>query len=634
MLHPTSIRSSRVLMAGLAFLLIVSSQMSVAQAAISVEQRRELTAIKVVVRRAGQLVKQGQVAEAADLAREARERLTRLVQGGDSILLRQAKGTHAALVDLQRALASQGIALPAVDALSDMAGSARAGVRFSQDVAPVLVTKCGRCHIQQQRGDLDLGTFASLMKGTPDGRVVIPKDAEGSRLIEVIESGAMPKGGGKLSAAELAKLKQWISAGAALDGKDQQVRLTSLAPAARPAVPPALKMVRATGNEKVLFSRDIAPVLDQHCAGCHGNGQPVRARLNLTTFRGLLRGGDNGPPLAPGKAAESLLVMKLKGTGDGKRMPSGRPPLDDATIAEFETWINEGAAFDRADVNQNIGVIAAMARAEQQTHDELAESRAALAEKNWQLVMPGSAPEQLVRDEFLLLGSVDATTLGELGSVAESLLPRLRKIFRIPTGQRLVKGRITLYFFASQYDYGEFGQMVEKRELPAARRAHWRFTTVDAYAALYVAQRNLDAATSLLAEQLAGIYVASLGESPAWFSNGVARATAARLAPQDTRVLRWNQQLAGVLAHMKSASDFLTGRAAAEDADVAAYSFAKMLMSDTRRFQRLLAGLREGHDFDQSFVQSYGASPEKLSSVWASRAGQQAARGSRRRSGR
>src|SRR4051794_6458484 len=40
---------------------------------------------------------------------------------------------------------------------------------FTKNIAPLLVTKCGRCHVSAARGKFSMATFADLKKGTPDG---------------------------------------------------------------------------------------------------------------------------------------------------------------------------------------------------------------------------------------------------------------------------------------------------------------------------------------------------------------------------------------------------------------------------------------------------------------------------------
>ena len=142
-----------------------------------------------------------------------------------------------------------------------------------------------------------MANFETLMKGTPDGTVIFPKDADGSRLIEVIESGDMPRGGLKMEPEELALLKKWITEGAIYDAEDRQASLSSLAPEVKTAELPRLEVMEATGKETVSFANDLAPVFVKHCVGCHGLGRRPSGRLDLNTFQGL--GGASRCRLGP-----------------------------------------------------------------------------------------------------------------------------------------------------------------------------------------------------------------------------------------------------------------------------------------------------------------------------------------------
>ena len=135
--------------------------------------------------------------------------------------------------------------------------------------------------------------------------------------MEVLASGDMPRGGGPLSDAEMTTIAKWIDAGAKFDGPSETAALAAGTPTA--GAPGMLQAVRASGNESVQFIRDLAPVVVSQCIQCHAGMQPA-GRLNLTTFSGLLRGGDSGPAIMPGKPKDSLLIKKLRGTA-GDRMP-------------------------------------------------------------------------------------------------------------------------------------------------------------------------------------------------------------------------------------------------------------------------------------------------------------------------
>jgi hypothetical protein len=111
-------------------------------------------------------------------------------------------------------------------------------LRFSQDVAPILVANCIRCHsgdgVGVTKGKLNLSTFANLQKGTPDHQVISPKNPEESSLvlrIKGLETPRMPQGGNQvLSDAAIATVERWVKEGAKLDlGLDPKKPIESYA---------------------------------------------------------------------------------------------------------------------------------------------------------------------------------------------------------------------------------------------------------------------------------------------------------------------------------------------------------------------------------------------------------------------
>ena len=105
-----------------------------------------------------------------------------------------------------------------------------------------------------------MSDYETLMKGPAEGVVVFPKDADGSRIVEVIVEGDMPRGGLKVADEELAILKKWISEGAKFDGEDPKASLSSLNPDVTIGDLPMVELTKATGDETVRFSRDISPI--------------------------------------------------------------------------------------------------------------------------------------------------------------------------------------------------------------------------------------------------------------------------------------------------------------------------------------------------------------------------------------
>ena len=68
------------------------------------------------------------------------------------------------------------------------------------------------------------------------------------------------------------------------------------------------------------FADEIVPLLKERCVSCHGPAKQ-KGRLSLALPPAIVRGGENGPVISPGKPGESLL-WKLVDAGD---MPKDQP---------------------------------------------------------------------------------------------------------------------------------------------------------------------------------------------------------------------------------------------------------------------------------------------------------------------
>ncbi len=117
-------------------------------------------------------------------------------------------------------------------------------------------------------------------------------------------------------------------------------------PAADPVPAPPAKVDQAGID---FFEKKIRPVLTDHCANCHSadaeKNKKLKGNLFLDTRDGLLKGGDTGPAIVPGKPAESLLLKSLHYGDELKMPPKGKLP--DAVITDFEKWIAMGAPDPR-----------------------------------------------------------------------------------------------------------------------------------------------------------------------------------------------------------------------------------------------------------------------------------------------
>src|SRR5262249_59582 len=88
-----------------------------------------------------------------------------------------------------------------------------------------------------------------------------------------------------------------------------------------------------------VFEQKIRPGLVERCSKCHSAGaKKQRGGLSLDTRAAVLKGGDTGPALVPGKPDESLLLKALRHADESLKMPpDGRLP--EAVVADFRAWI-------------------------------------------------------------------------------------------------------------------------------------------------------------------------------------------------------------------------------------------------------------------------------------------------------
>jgi len=99
------------------------------------------------------------------------------------------------------------------------------------------------------------------------------------------------------------------------------------------------------------FEKKIRPVLVQHCYKCHAEGDDLKGGLRVDTKEGLLRGGNSGPAVMPGKPEESQLIFALE-YETVEMPPSRKLPAD--VISDFVRWIKMGAPDPRVTVEASV----------------------------------------------------------------------------------------------------------------------------------------------------------------------------------------------------------------------------------------------------------------------------------------
>jgi len=491
-----------------------------------------------------------------------------------------------------------------------------AGISFTRQVAPVLVTHCGGCHVSGRKGGFQMQSYDGLMQSG----VVQRGAANASRLVEVIETGDMPRGGGRVPPQELALLVAWINAGAAFDGPDPTAALGAATVAAAPggssAATPAAPV--ALGPGEVSFAFEIAPVLLENCAGCHDADRP-EARFSMTTFASLTNGGRSGTPFVAGRAADSLIVRKIKGASgiEGQRMPIGKPPLSPDAIALVEKWIDQGARLDLLGPTAGLSDIAAAGRARGLSHADLRAARFAAAEKLWRRGLADEPPATASLDDVLVIGNLSKPQLDKAAMAVEKAVSAARRQLIDGDGP-LLKGGVACLLFAKGYDYSNFREAILGEERPKGLMGHAGVSGDVAYAAIIVpssASEDVDDLTALAAEQIAAAAFVGRG-APAWFAQGAGRAVAMRVAPKAAVVKAWKAEAAEAVARLGSPEDFFGGHAGPVAVAAIGGGFVAELFLSPMKLHSIVERLDGGAAFDAAFAEVFKGGPQPLFLAW------------------
>ena len=104
---------------------------------------------------------------------------------------------------------------PATEAPTTAPSGSTATVSFTNDVLPILQSRCVNCHGGDRTEEgLSLNSYTGVINGSENGAVVTPGDASNSLLAELISTQKMPKRGPKLTPPQVQVIIDWINQGA------------------------------------------------------------------------------------------------------------------------------------------------------------------------------------------------------------------------------------------------------------------------------------------------------------------------------------------------------------------------------------------------------------------------------------
>ena len=101
----------------------------------------------------------------------------------------------------------------------------------------------------------------------------------------------------------------------------------------------------ASAGANTFYGARIEPIFEVRCVTCHGPSKH-KANLRLDTYRGVMRGGKNGPVIRAGNVQGSDLFRRVTlPPGHDDFMPKeGKRPLSADQVKLIELWIGAGAS--------------------------------------------------------------------------------------------------------------------------------------------------------------------------------------------------------------------------------------------------------------------------------------------------
>lgn len=98
----------------------------------------------------------------------------------------------------------------------------------------------------------------------------------------------------------------------------------------------------SAADKKIDFQRDIAPILQKHCLGCHQD-RVRQGGLALHSAVETYKGGESGEIIDPGNPDSSYLMDLITPHDGAAEMPQDAAPLTEDEVQAFRLWIKQGA---------------------------------------------------------------------------------------------------------------------------------------------------------------------------------------------------------------------------------------------------------------------------------------------------
>ncbi len=621
-----SYRSVNLTRALLTLVFCFGAMVLTAEAAkLTSSQRKELASIKRNLGKVSTLIRQKKYDEAKELTDGEEKKLQQLAADAmltdtDPIMVSANK-----LIKLRRTLLEKKMGGGGGNSVA-----ANQGVSFEKQIAPILNGKCVNCHGgQRTSARLKLDTYAGMKQGGRTGVLLVPGNPNNSLIIHKLlapDNQRMPRNGAPLPRDQIELIAKWIIEGGRFDGENQNAPIGSSTKKKKAPV----KVVKATGNESVSFMKDVAPWMLDFCLRCHSGANPA-SEFSIVTFEDILRGGESGSVITPGKPEESR-IWDLVVKQDPIKMPQGQALLKRKNAEALETWIKEGAKFDGDNAK---GILRSMVPTEDEIRmaelakmspEKFADLRRESLEPTWKRALSNEKAELFETDDFIFYGNVSADRLKQISTWATRQADALRKLFN-QKQKPLWKGKLAVYVIKDRFGYSEFNQTIEDRRVDPATTWHSKVTPtyLDAYLVLQdVGDEESVDSPGLQTNLIAGLTNAAIqrgaGDVPMWVSRGLGMLLAANGSSSQTYFESLRQQALDAAPKVTRPEElFAEGTFSPSETTAVGFTLVEFLINNggLPKMALLLREFKGGTAAPAALMKVYGLNLRALASAYA-----------------
>ncbi|MSU37102.1 MAG: DUF1553 domain-containing protein [Pedosphaera sp.] len=106
---------------------------------------------------------------------------------------------------------------------------------------------------------------------------------------------------------------------------------------------------KPSAEQVEFFESRIRPIFANECYDCHSSGaKKLKGDLRLDSRAGVLKGGESGVAIVPGKPDDSRLIKAVRYKDKDTAMPP-KKRLSEAQVADLEAWVRLGAPWPEKD---------------------------------------------------------------------------------------------------------------------------------------------------------------------------------------------------------------------------------------------------------------------------------------------